>query len=78
MSSCRMGQTASNPPLLALQKPKNAKQLFNLSHSSLRNVIERIFGVAKKRFLCLKTAPEFSKQTQTKIMYVVTALHNFI
>lgn len=35
--------------LLALQKPKNPKELFNLRHSSLRNVIERIFGVAKKR-----------------------------
>jgi len=30
--------------------PKNAKELFNHRHSSLRNVIERAFGVMKKRF----------------------------
>ena len=64
--------------LLALQKPKNAKELFNLCHFSLRNVIERIFGVAKKRFPYLKTTPEFSKQIQTEIVYAVTAFHNFI
>ena len=64
--------------LLALQKPKNAKELFNLRHFSLRNVIERIFGVAKKPFPCLKVAPEFSKQTQIEIVYAITALHNFI
>lgn len=60
--------------LPALEKPKNAKELFNLRHSSLHNVIERIFGVAKKRFPCLKTAPDFSKQTQTEIVYAVTGL----
>ena len=32
----------------ANQKPENAKELFNLRHSSLRNVIERIFGVLKR------------------------------
>lgn len=35
--------------LLALQKLKNPKKLFNLRHSSLRNIIECIFGIAKKR-----------------------------
>jgi hypothetical protein len=32
----------------ANQKPENVKELFNLRHSSLRNVIERIFGVLKR------------------------------
>ena len=27
--------------------PKNEKELFNLHHSSLRNIIERIFGIFK-------------------------------
>lgn len=31
----------------ASKKPKNAKELFNLRHASIRNVIERIFGVLK-------------------------------
>ena len=30
--------------------PENAKELFNLRHASLRNAIERAFGVLKKRF----------------------------
>jgi len=33
----------------ANQRPKNPKELFNLCHASLRNAIERIFGVVKKR-----------------------------
>ncbi|KAI3701264.1 hypothetical protein L2E82_45915 [Cichorium intybus] len=30
--------------------PENSKELFNLRHASLRNAIERAFGVLKKRF----------------------------
>src|SRR5215471_13726721 len=35
-------------------RPRNEKELYNLRHASLRNVIERIFGVSKKRFKILK------------------------
>jgi hypothetical protein len=31
------------------QRPENAKELFNLQHSSLRNVIKHIFGVLKQQ-----------------------------
>jgi hypothetical protein len=31
-------------------RPRNKEELFNLRHSSLRNVLERIFGVIKKNF----------------------------
>jgi hypothetical protein len=37
----------------ASQKPENAKELFNLRHSLLRNVIERIFGVLKRQWQIL-------------------------
>ena len=37
------------------QRPQNKEELFNLRHSSLRNAIERIFGVIKKRFPILVT-----------------------
>ncbi|XP_052483726.1 uncharacterized protein LOC105784917 [Gossypium raimondii] len=30
--------------------PENAKELFNLRHSSLRITVERVFGILKKRF----------------------------
>jgi hypothetical protein len=35
--------------------PSNKEELFNLRHSSLRNVVERTFGVVKKRFGLLCT-----------------------
>ena len=39
----------------AKEKPQNAKELFNLRHASLRNIIERCFGVFKRRFRILST-----------------------
>jgi hypothetical protein len=60
-------------------KPENAKELFNLRHSSLRNVIERAFGVLKKRFEILSKPPSFKEfETQIKVVYACTALHNFL
>ena len=58
-------------------RPQNAKELFNLRHASLRNAIERIFGVLKRKFKILKTAPEYSIQTQVDIVLALTALFNF-
>ena len=63
---------------LAGQKPENAKELFNLRHSSLRNAVERIFGVDKRRFKILTSAPEYNFHTQIRLVFALTALHNFI
>ncbi|CAL8117578.1 unnamed protein product [Prunus armeniaca] len=41
---------------------------FNLHHSSLRNVIERIFGTFKSRFTVFKSAPPFPYTTQIEIV----------
>lgn len=61
------------------QKPQNSKELFNLRHSSLRNVIDRTFGVLKQRFTILQKAPrQYSIKTQVKLIYALTALHNFM
>ena len=62
----------------AQMRPRNAKELFNLRHSSLRNVVERTFGIFKNRFQIFSTAPPFSKKTQNKLLYACTALHNFL
>jgi hypothetical protein len=60
-------------------KPMNAKELFNLRHAQLRNCIERIFGVVKKRFPILTRATEnLSLQTQIELVFALFALHNFI
>ncbi|CAL2226018.1 unnamed protein product [Prunus armeniaca] len=43
------------------------------SISSLRNVIERIFGIFK-----FKSAPSFPYTTQTEIVLAFVGLHNFL
>ena len=42
------------------QEPKNPEEFFNLRHASLRNAIERIFGVLKKRFAFFNCSPRLS------------------
>lgn len=63
---------------LAGKKPENSKELFNLRHASLRNVIERIFGVVKRKYQILRTPSEYSIDTQTRIIISCTALHNWV
>jgi hypothetical protein len=52
--------------------------LFNLRHASARNVIERIFGVLKRRFRILLLAPEYNLKTQARIPAALCSIHNFI
>jgi DDE superfamily endonuclease len=59
-------------------RPQNHQELFNLRHAQLRNVIERIFGVLKKRFKVLLVAQEYSFATQAKVIPALAVLHNFI
>jgi len=59
-------------------RPRNKEELYNLRHASARNVIERIFGVVKKRFKILRDPPSYDLQTQVEIMPALAALHNFI
>jgi len=58
--------------------PQNYKELFNLRHAQARNVIERIFGVLRKRFPIIVQAPEFSLAMQSKLVVACCVLHNFI
>lgn len=67
-----------NEQKLASLKPTNAKELFNLRHACLRNIIEQIFGVVKRRFQIFDKAPEYSQATQIDIVYAAMGLHNFI
>jgi len=63
----------------AAEKPENAKELFNLRHASLRNAIERVFGVVKNRFKIWDSPRKgYSMKTQVKLVYALTALHNFM
>jgi len=63
---------------LARLRPQIKEELFNLRHAQLRNVIERIFGVLRRRFQILNARPEYNLNTQAQLVLVVCALHNFI
>ncbi|KAH9105084.1 hypothetical protein LEN26_014870 [Aphanomyces euteiches] len=63
------------------RKPQNKEDLFNLRHAKLRNVIERVFGILKKRFLvfpviCYSVAYDYPFQVD--LVMVLCMLHNYI
>jgi len=58
--------------------PQGKYEMFNFLHSSLRNVIERSFGVLKQKWYILKGISSFSTRTQKHIVLACIALHNFI
>lgn len=62
----------------ANQLPRNAKELFNHRHSSLRNAIQRSFQVLKTRFPILKLAPQYAFHIQRDIVIAACVMHNFI
>ncbi|KAJ4788684.1 nuclease [Rhynchospora pubera] len=60
--------------------PRNYRELFNLRHASARNVIERAFGVVKKRFSIIGSSnqPHYSVKVQKKIIVACCLLHNYL
>ncbi|KAI3864288.1 hypothetical protein MKX03_006121 [Papaver bracteatum] len=59
-------------------RPKDAKELFNLRHASLRNAIERAIGILKRRFTILQVQPQYPFESQVKIVLACCILHNHI
>ncbi len=53
------------------KRPSNAKELFNLRHASLRNAVERIFGVVKNRFPLLVRMPSYPFPFQVCFLFVL-------
>ncbi|KAL4556017.1 hypothetical protein LXL04_038652 [Taraxacum kok-saghyz] len=69
-------QRANTP---ALRAPSGAKETFNFRHSSLRNIIERTFGVWKARWAILRDMHvNFTYDHQVKIVLASMAMHNYI
>ena len=62
----------------AQQKPRNKEELFNLRHASLRNVVERIFGVTKKQFPILGHMHSYSYSVQCSMVMCAFFMHNWI
>ena len=54
------------------------EEMYNPVHSSLKNVIERSFGVLKARFPILRAMLSFSLQSQMFIVVECMTIHNFI
>jgi hypothetical protein len=59
-------------------RPQNARELFNLRHSSLRVSVERAFGALKNRFRILYSKPFHTYKTQVKLVIACYILHNWI
>ncbi|XP_073295635.1 uncharacterized protein [Primulina huaijiensis] len=58
--------------------PQNYKELFNWRHALARNVIERAFGLLKKRWAILRSPSFYPLEVQNKIILACILLHNFI
>lgn len=54
------------------------EEVFNQTHASLRNVVERSIGVWKKKWTILQHMREYPFPTQIKFVHATAALHNFI
>ncbi|KAG2787229.1 hypothetical protein PC116_g28057 [Phytophthora cactorum] len=61
-----------------LQKPQNKEELYNLRHSSLRNVIERTYGAVKNKFPVLLNMNSYALEEQIGLIQSVFAIYNFI
>ncbi|KAK2641177.1 hypothetical protein Ddye_022940 [Dipteronia dyeriana] len=65
----------------ALSRPTGLKvptTCFNMKHASARNVIERCFGLLKKRWAMLRSPSFYLIKTQYKIIVACSLLHNII
>ena len=58
--------------------PANYKELFNLRHSSLRNCVERLYGITKNRFPVLKKMSPYEYEFQCDIIQSCFLIHNFV
>ncbi|XP_076937704.1 uncharacterized protein LOC143605503 [Bidens hawaiensis] len=62
-----------------MRAPRGSKETFNYYHSSLRNIIERTFGVWKARWALLRDMHvNYTCEHQVKIALASMAIHNFI
>lgn len=59
-------------------RPQNAKELYNLRHASLRNVVERAFGIVKKRFPIFISMPSYPFILQMELVKCCFMIHNFL
>ena len=61
-----------------MRRPQTKQELFNLRHSQARNIVERTFGVFKRRYRIFDTGPEYPIETQAALIQALCVLHNVI
>jgi len=59
-------------------QPTTPEELFNMKHSSARNIIERCFGVLKMRWAILRSPPFYPVRMVNRIVMAYCLLHNLI
>lgn len=59
--------------------PSTKEELFNLRHARLRNCIERLIGIQKRRWRILRDGPEmgFDVIQQCLFAWALAGVHNF-
>lgn len=62
---------------VAQQQPQNEKELYNLRHARARNVVQRCFGLLKKKWAILRSCSFFSIEDQIRIINACCVLHNY-
>ncbi|KAK3173975.1 hypothetical protein Dsin_032566 [Dipteronia sinensis] len=58
--------------------PRNHEEYFNMKHSQARNIIERCFGLLKKRWAILRSPSFYPIRFQGRMIIACALLHNFI
>jgi phenylalanyl-tRNA synthetase alpha subunit len=57
---------------------ESVQEKFNFHHLSLRNVVERAFGLLKSRWHVLRGLPFYKRSMQVNIIIACFALHNYL
>jgi hypothetical protein len=52
-------------------RPVNYKELFNLRHASLHDVVECIIGVWKKHFHIIREFSDYPMEMQVTIIWII-------
>jgi hypothetical protein len=73
-----MGERYHMPDWRRGPTPCGEQEYFNHLHSSIRNVVERSFGVWKIKWRILLNMLSYSMDKQKMIVVVTMCLHNFI
>lgn len=58
--------------------PSGEQETFNFLHSSIRNCVERAFGVWKMKWRILLNMPSYPLEKQMMIIAATMCLHNYI